>query len=227
MLISVVIIIIIIIAAPLTPSLTAATTSGPKNCRSSVFRKLIVDPLPPEVPGALAELFRAHVSKEPLPGHLHDDALATLKRVPGISSTSVLIYIKAEEANLITTALHDDDNDGNTGGKGHEELTKELQQLLRWFVLLLPLAESVDCPDGASLLDEAALRAAAASFFAPPAPVDRATYLEAVVALGNALNLSASRTGGVGGAWACMNGKTVFNRMTLALRRGLYASPSS
>jgi hypothetical protein len=195
----------------------------------SIFRRLIVSPLPPTVPAKLATIVAAHTAELPLK-HLDDNALTELKRVPGISGTSVLAYLKSQEAVLIAAALRDDDGDDDAGDdSAHENsptsvMTRELQQLVRWFALLLPLAESTDCPDGASLLDEAAMRAAAAEFFNPPAPVDRATYMEAVVALGAYANAYANRSP-VGGAWNECNGSTIYTRIANSLRKNFYAPP--
>ena len=135
-------------------------------------------------------------------------------------------FIQEQEESLISDVLTqtiDEYGDISSGVK--QCLSVDLKNLLRWIVLLLPLAESMESEDGIELVDKIALAQACHTFFSPPAPVDRALYLSAVVALGTTLNTRANKVGGVGGKWNTMNGRQIFNRLCFTLRAVAYAPP--
>ena len=205
-------------------SLVNSTTPSQR----SLFAKttnLIKLPLPSSVHPRLQELLLPIIEPNSPLEYLQAEQLEEFKKIPGLSG-SVQTFIQEQEESLISDVLAQTiDEYGDISSAVQQCLSVDLKHLLRWLVLLLPLAESMESDDGVELVDKIALTQACHTFFSPPAPADRALYLSAVVALGTTLNMRANKVGGVGGKWNTMNGRQIVTRFCLTLRAVAYAPP--
>lgn len=196
--------------------------------RQSLFAKttcLIKLPLPSTIHPRLQKLLLPIIEPDSPLDYLQSEQLEEFARIPGLSG-SVQTFIQEQETSLISDVLTKTiDEYGDISTTVQEYLSLDLKNFLRWIVLLLPLAESMESEDGIELVDKIALAQACQTFFSPPAPVDRALYLSAVVALGTTLNTRANKVGGVGGKWNTMNGRQIVNRLCFTLREVAYAPP--
>lgn len=201
---------------------------GNGTSRVGVFGRpgFIKQPFPSAVHPQLAAIVTPlldPISTIPL-DYLQPEQLIKLKRVPGLSGTTVQTFIQMNQDVLIADAVaiaEDEYGDMNQASK--DCLIADLSNLLKLLALLLPLAESMECPDGSSLVNQDGLIIACREFFSPPVKVDRGIFICAVVALGMVLNTRANKVGGVGGTWNEMNGKTIFSRLCFSLRTAVYA----
>ncbi len=194
----------------------------------------VLQPLPNSVHPRLAAIVAPFI--DPISSvaldYLPAEQLVALKQVPGLSGISVQTFIQTNEDLLISDALAiAEDEYGDMNVASRDCMIADLKNLLRWLSLLLPLAESMECPDGTSLVNQDSLVIACKDFFSPvvapneppPVKVDRGIFICAVVALGVVLNTRANKVGGVGGAWNEMNGKVIYNRLCFSLRTAVYA----
>jgi hypothetical protein len=150
--------------------------------------------------------------------HLDDLTLEKFKTIPGLSGMSVIKFLREHEDELISQshALTQDEV-GEYSIETHAQLESEFKQLLIWFALLLPICESSGSDCGIEIMNATVLKTICEELV-----IDRSTLYEGIVAMGKVIHRSASATGGVGGAWAELNGRAIYSRMSLLLRQALY-----
>ena len=173
---------------------TSQSSAGGVFFRSSLLSPILrlTEDVHPKLAGTLTPLIES--TAEDGSRHFNAAELNSLATVPNVSCISVLRFLEGNEDFIISNCLQfTEDEYGDFSVESATYLTAELKQLLRWFIILLPLSESIGSEDGSEFLDQTSLVTACRSLKVKK--FDRSLFLSAITSLGRSINTCAQRTG--------------------------------